>query len=360
MSGAKFSYSLAEQWFHKIALSCSIIPELAFDLEKARFGEAARKLAPTSPVFVAGLARGGTTVLTQILHESGDFASLTYRDLPFPLAPNSWARARLSANRTVVDQERNHNDGLNHNLDSPEAIEEVFWRTFDHRNYILRDQLALHYPSREIRIYFEKYVELICLRYNKTRYLSKNNNNILRISSICSAFSNVIMIHPFREPLQHAASLLDQHKKTSLIQRRDPFRLKFAVMLGHHEFGLGHRPFVFDQPNSIFAMDLETIDYWLLVWIQTYTWLLSQSDVVAARQFFLNYDACCVDVHQLDALSMSIGLARKIGRGKTVMRAARQHIVKPSSQSLYRIALDVYESLLARAALTRFRGQRLT
>ena len=39
-------------------------------------------------VFVSGLARSGTTALLNALYQSGTFASLSYDDMPFILAPN--------------------------------------------------------------------------------------------------------------------------------------------------------------------------------------------------------------------------------------------------------------------------------
>jgi Sulfotransferase family len=349
MSAAEFSYSRGEQLFHRIALGSSIISELAFDIEKARFGGVARKRATASPVFVAGLARAGTTVLTRILHEYGNFASPTYRDLPLPLAPNTWARSRLSANRTVVKQERSHNDGLSHNLDSPEAIEEVFWRTFDRRNYILADRIVTHRPTQQMVSDFEVYVSLVCLRYNRTRYLSKNNNNILRLSAICAAFPDAVLVHPFRDPLEHAASLLSQHRNAVLNQRADPFRLRFATWLGHHEFGLGHRPFVFEQHCQLFHMDPGTIDYWLFLWVQAYTWLLNQSTPVAGHQVFFNYDAGCANARQLEVLGNLIGLGPAVGKNMAMMQVGRRYDLQPLSQSLHRTALDVYEALMVRA-----------
>ena len=42
----------------------------------------------------------------------------------------------------------------------------------------------------------------------RTRYLSKNNNNILRLPALARAFPQALILIPFRDPLTHAASLL--------------------------------------------------------------------------------------------------------------------------------------------------------
>ncbi len=88
---ASGAYSRADRLLHRIALGSAPVLEMSFDIERSRFGRAARaRAAGGAPVFVAGLARAGTTIVTRMLHDSGVFASLTYRDMPFPLAPNSW------------------------------------------------------------------------------------------------------------------------------------------------------------------------------------------------------------------------------------------------------------------------------
>ena len=82
--------------------------ETSFDIERARFARRAREAMQGPPVFVCGLARAGTTVFMRLLHASGAFASPTYRDMPFPLAPNSgttlpasiWQRYGASAGLT--------------------------------------------------------------------------------------------------------------------------------------------------------------------------------------------------------------------------------------------------------------------
>lgn len=110
-------YSRADRLLHRLALGSPALLEAVFDIERARFGRAARALSVERPVFVTGMARAGTTILTRMLHESGGFATASYRDLPFPLAPNGWAR--LGGKRQVVASERGHGDGMLHDLDSP-------------------------------------------------------------------------------------------------------------------------------------------------------------------------------------------------------------------------------------------------
>ncbi|WP_216072765.1 hypothetical protein, partial [Acinetobacter baumannii] len=89
---------------------------------------------------------------------------------PFPLAPNGWAK--LGGKRHVEASERGHGDGLTHDLDSPEAIEEVFWRALEGNRYLRRDGLAPMEPRAETLANFRDYVRLVLLRNGGARYLS--------------------------------------------------------------------------------------------------------------------------------------------------------------------------------------------
>ena len=79
------NYSWLEQKLHKFALSSQFMREVTFDFESTN-------IAPLSEtgdhVFIAGLARAGTTILLNALYKSNIFASLSYSDMPFVLAPN--------------------------------------------------------------------------------------------------------------------------------------------------------------------------------------------------------------------------------------------------------------------------------
>lgn len=258
---------------------------MTFDIERARHGRAARALIVERPVFVTGLARAGTTILTRLLHESGGFACASYRDLPFPLAPNSWGK--LSGKRHIEATERGHGDGMLHDLDSPEAIEEVFWRCFEGRRYAQPHGLSPVPPEPETIEAFRDYVRLVLLRHGGARYLSKNNNNVLRLAALRDAFPDAVILHPFRDPLQQALSLRTQHWRATTHAKEDPFRADFMRWLGHHEFGADQRPFLFGEPPR---GDPAGVDYWLQAWTSVYVALLDRSDGI-----FLDFDALCAE-----------------------------------------------------------------
>lgn len=348
-SSSANSYSRADRLLHAFALGNSAVLEMSFDLENAKFGRrAAAEFPVRDPVFVCGLARAGTTVVLRLLHETGAFASLSYRDLPFPLAPNGAARFTSRFRRDVAAREREHGDGLSHDLDSPEAIEEVFWRCFEGKRFLRSDGLAPAVPLPETVEHFRRYMNLVCLRYARERYLSKNNMNLLRLPALVQAAPSAVLIHPFRDPLQQAASLLNQHVRAIALHRADPFRRRFMTWLGHHEFGAAQRPFLLpDGPPA--ALDPQTLDYWLVAWTSVYRFLLAQPRRVQDRQHFLDYDAlCAAPASPIAAVATATGVALKPGAG-TVLRAPPRHPAESVSEPIAEAAFATLAELRARA-----------
>ena len=73
-------------------------------------------------------------------------------------------------------------------------------------------------------------------------YLSKNNNNILRIKDL-SNIENSIFLIMFRSPLEHSNSLLKQHNNFVNLQQRETFIKDYMSSIGHYEFGQNHKDF---------------------------------------------------------------------------------------------------------------------
>ena len=267
-------YGPGARALHWMALAQPAVCELQFDLERRLHGAG----APSGGrhVFVAGLARAGTTVLMRSIHATGVFGSLTYRDMPFVLAPNLWARMNVRPAQSGPATERAHGDGVLVDFDSPEALDEVFWRVFLGDAY-LRDPQALAphaVPDEELEK-FRAYVALVLKRTGKARYLSKNNNNILRLDGLLEAFPEAEILVPFRAPDTHAKSLLDQHRRFLAEDEADGFTRRYMGWLAHHEFGPGHRPFGFAEVDLSGQTPTEQ-GYWLALWRGVYAHLVDR------------------------------------------------------------------------------------
>ena len=244
------NYSWLQQKLHKLALSSKFMREVMFDVENST---TSTNQTDDNHVFVSGLARSGTTILLNALYESNEFASLSYKDMPFILAPNLWSK--LFFNKKDIDLvDRAHGDGIKVSSESPEAFEEVFWMTFDE-------------GDKDTKEKFKNYAQLINHKYQKRRYLSKNNQNIRRLELIYKIFPHSKILIPFRNPIQHAYSLLSQHKRFIEDSKKDNFISNYMKWIGHTEFGPNYIP-IHDK-NLYFENNLD-INHWLEQWFLTY------------------------------------------------------------------------------------------
>tara|TARA_Y100000816_G_scaffold291250_1_gene282057 strand:- start:274 stop:1236 length:963 start_codon:yes stop_codon:yes gene_type:complete len=236
------NFSKIQKFLHDLVLSKKIINKTLFELEKMIYPKN-KDIINHSHVFITGLPRSGTTSLLNFLFSSNEYGSLTYKNMPFVLSPNF---SKLFHKKNITKKKRLHRDGIDFDNNSPEALDEIF---FDNNEEFVKNELI-------------NYIQLILLNNNKTKYLSKNNLNYKRIDLIQSILFNSIFLIPIREPLQQANSLLNQHLHFSKLQKQDDFIRRYMGYLGHHEFGLNHKPW----NNPIHFKDSNDINYWLEQW----------------------------------------------------------------------------------------------
>lgn len=266
------SYSKTEQALHELALGNPATLRLAFQADC---------LLPTPeeasrPVYVAGLARSGTTILLEALHVSGCFASLTYRHMPFVTAPRLWSAISYSLRRDMSQRERAHGDGILVDADSPEALEEVFWLMACGPDYVKQLGLSPHGVDTATLHDYRRFVANVVKadRQSRGRYLAKGNNNLLRLDALLQAFPDATVIVPFREPQAHAISLLRQHRRFLEIHASDPFAARYMNWLGHFEFGSHFKPFLFKDIAPPSDEELGDIDFWRRYWHGVYRHVL--------------------------------------------------------------------------------------
>ena len=267
------NYSWLEQKLHQFALSSQFMREVTFDFENTNISSSSKT---ENHIFITGLARAGTTILLNALYKSNIFGSLSYSDMPFILAPNLWSKISF-IKRDLELRERAHGDGIKVSTESPEAFEEVFWKTFEKEDY------------KELEEKFRVYVGNILHKCKKKRYLSKNNQNIRRINFITSIFSNSKILIPFRDPIQHANSLLTQHKKFIEDSNKDKFISNYMKWIGHTEFGPNYIPI--HNLDLKFKNHLEInhwIEQWYLTYIDAFKLLKNKQNV-----FFISYEKLC-------------------------------------------------------------------
>ena len=265
-SKKKSAYSPIAQLFHRLILNHYHLGK-ALLKRQIKGVEHPVQAGKTSAVLITGLARAGTTALTRALTDRGPFASLDYSNMPVLLAPRLWST--FYKPKRKEDKERAHGDGIKVGLASVEALEEYFFKVITNDRFISNTALELHEMSVGENELYRRYTKSLCGDHQV--YLAKNNNAILRLKSLLSQNPDMTVFVMVREPLQHALSLMKQHQKFEKEQTEDPFILEYMNWLGHHEFGKGQLPFNLTDAQPTQA-DRGQLDYWLLRWIDYYTY----------------------------------------------------------------------------------------
>lgn len=278
-------YSDMSKLLHRLLLNNYNVSRLLFKREK----KAVLKKTNSNQnfVIVTGLARCGTTGLTTQLFESGKFHSLSYANLPFLLSPNLWKRFYKPNGSSK--KERAHGDKVMFGLDTVEALEEFFYKAFLKDSFIGEKTLKEHKVSKEVYDDYRIYQQMVkkANENDSDYYLAKNNNFLLRYPSLREHDNHFIMLLMFRDPLDHAWSLLKQHKRFLSQQSEDGFVLEYMNWLGHHEFGLNHKVFQFGEEVLGISSDQNKIDYWLQVWLNYYSKALELPD--HDNSYFIDY-----------------------------------------------------------------------
>ena len=246
------NYSGIQQFLHDFVLSKKFINKSLFELEKI-FYLRNIEVEKQSHIFITGLPRSGTTSLLNFIYSSNEYVSLTYKNMPFVLSPNF---SKIFNKKNISKKERMHGDGINYDINSPEAFDEIF---FNNDQTFIEDELI-------------NFIKLILIAGNKNKYLSKNNLNYKRIKLIFSLLPNSVFVIPIREPLQHSYSLLSQHLHFTKLQAKNDFIRRYMNYLGHNEFGLNH--ISWNKPINF--EDTKNINYWLEQWKFFYQNILNQ------------------------------------------------------------------------------------
>ena len=106
----KSRYSLSARILHYLALGIPMVSKVSFDLDCIG-SNPTHVVKNGHHVFISGLARSGSTILTRLLYESQLFRSLNYRDMPFVLMPRMWNKVINKSFKAGALKERPHSDG---------------------------------------------------------------------------------------------------------------------------------------------------------------------------------------------------------------------------------------------------------
>ena len=117
--------------------------------------------------------------------------------------------------------------------------------------------------------------------------------NLARIPKIARLFPDAVILVAFRNPLDHAASMLRQHLDFLKLHAAEPFVRWYMADVGHFEFGANLRPI--DFGHWLRGGDVDPpqgASFWLRYWCAAYAHALANHRSHVA---FVSYDALCAD-----------------------------------------------------------------
>lgn len=290
------------------------------DFEARWLDPEARKRPPDRPIYVAGLARSGTTILLEKLAGLPGIASHQYRDFPFVLAPLAWNWfLDRASSAPATPAERAHKDRILVTPKSPEAMEEVVWMAFfpaihDPKVSNVLDETTAN-PAFE-RFYLDHIRKILELR-GGTRYVSKGNYNLSRLGYLRKILPDCRILVPIREPVGHVASLIKQHRLFCEVGREDSRTLASLQRSGHFEFGLDLRPINFGDRAAVERVEQlwakgEDVRGWAAYWALAYAHVADRLDADADLQgptMIVRYqDLCARPAATLEAAYAHAGL----------------------------------------------------
>jgi hypothetical protein len=278
------------------------------NLESRLLSERLQGLAIEKPIYIAGLARSGTTILLELLARHPLLATHRYRDFPPVLAPWfwNWFVDKAGAGDEPAS-ERAHGDGIEVTSESPEAFEEVLWMAFfsglhDPEQSAL---LTADTANEEFEAFYRDHIRKLLLLRGGRRYLSKANYNLTRLPYLHKLFPDAKFLLPFRDPVGHIASLMRQHERFLGEHQRDDRLRRHMSRSGHFEFGLDRRPV--NSGDTGLAREIAAlwqggreVEGWAKYWANLYGSVvdtLDRDDALRRATMVVEYESLCDEPH---------------------------------------------------------------
>lgn len=275
MNKHEFNYSTLDKILHHVAFGTNWLPKVLAELDTDLHKIESDQLAVPDPVYITGLPRAGTTLILNLLYQTEEFASFTYRDMPFVYSPVLWSKVNAFSKKEHELVNRAHDDGMQIGYDSPEAFDEVLWLKSLSKQYVRQDSLEEVLPGSlpvEFKTEYQSAINRLLFSRKKAdanrRYLAKNNSLISRLNALTTTLPDSKVIICFRDPASHVQSLLKQHQRFTELHGEDEFSRKYMKWIGHYDFGLNFKPISYGKDNP---RDRSTPEYWYQYWIDVYS-----------------------------------------------------------------------------------------
>lgn len=217
----------------------------AGNLESKLLRDELAKTEIKAPIYVAGLARSGSTFLLEALAEHEDTVTHRYKDFPPVFTPYWWNRfLSFMPAKEAIPAERAHKDGIKITEDSPEAFEESLWTAFFPRLHDPKTSAILDRSTSNpaFETFYQDHIQKLLAVRDGKRYLSKGNYNLTRLTYLQKIFPDARFVLPLRAPAWHIASLIKQHRLFCEGLAGNAKAQAHMRRVGHFEFGLDRRP----------------------------------------------------------------------------------------------------------------------
>jgi hypothetical protein len=251
------------------------------NLESRVLAEVLDPIAIDKPIYIAGLARSGSTVLLETIAAFSGVASHRYRDFPFVFTPYWWNKYLDATPRRKIDpRPRVHADGLTVSPESPEALEEPLWMAFfPHCHDSAQSQvLDSTTEAADFEAFYRNHLKKVMATRGGNRYACKANYHVLRLEYLLKIFPDARLIVPVRRPRDHVASLMKQDKLFREGETRHPRSLLQMQACGHFEFGLDRRAINFGDTAAVREVERlwsgpDAVRGWARYWSNVYGFL---------------------------------------------------------------------------------------
>jgi hypothetical protein len=246
---------------HLVTQAASGFPRLwirAGNWESRLLADAIEPISIRRPIYIAGLARSGSTVLLETVASYPGVASHRYRDFPFVFTPYWWNKfLDRTPRKSSAMKPRVHADGLLVSSESPEALEEPLWMAFfPLAHHPGTSQVLDGGTSRpDFESFYRNHVRKVLAIRGGERYVCKGNYHVARLEYLLTIFPDARFIIPIRRPRDHVASLMKQHRLFTSGESRYPRALAQMQSCGHFEFGLDRRVTRFDNSDAAASVE---------------------------------------------------------------------------------------------------------
>ena len=339
-------------WMHHLGGFVTRHRDLAVrlgNLESRYLAESLSSIAIDRPIYIAGLARAGTTILLEEIASHPGIATHRYRDFPPIFTPFAWNwfLGRMALKETAP-VERVHGDGIFVTPESPEAMEEMLWMAFfpDAHNPRVSSVLDATVSNPDFESFYRDHIKKLILTRAGRRYASKENYNLTRLEYLLKLLPDARLVIPIREPAIHIASLIKEHRIFSEGHRREPRSLEHFRRVGHFEFGGDLRPInVGDSARVEEIQKLwqtgDEIRGWARYWAMIHAFVadrLEASAALRAAAIVVRYEHLCAEPEKtLRSLCAHCGLDNAdaiVARHASRLRAPTYYSPKFSDSEL--------------------------